>query len=288
MRDGRNAGELVGDDITRDAMVQLMIGRDLSRFYERSDDRAGAPVLEFRKLRTRAFPEEAVDLDVRAGEILGLAGLAGSGRTDLALAAFGLLPAVGGQIWLKGSRLETPSVAAAIAGGLCLVPENRKEQGLFLDFAISENIGLPNLSRLNRRGFVDRAGEWALARASKDRLAIKAASLANAAAELSGGNQQKVVLSKWLFTDPKVLILDEPTRGIDVGAKFEIYTLMNKLAVEGRAVVMISSEMPELLGMCDRILVMNEGAIVGELEAHEASQERIMSMIVTEETEAVA
>jgi ribose transport system ATP-binding protein len=280
MRDGRNAGELAGDAITRDAMVRLMIGRDISRFYERSDDRAGAPVLEFRKLRTRAFPDVAVDLDVRAGEILGLAGLAGSGRTDLALAAFGVVPAVGGEIWLRGSRLDAPSVAAAIAAGLCLVPENRKEHGLFLDFAISENIGLPNLSRLNRNGFIDRAGEWALATASKDRLAIKAASLSNAAAELSGGNQQKVVLAKWLAMEPKVIIFDEPTRGIDVGAKAEVYHLMRALADEGVGILMISSDMEEVIGVSNRVAVMCRGRLAGILDAAHLTEQSILDLAI--------
>jgi ribose transport system ATP-binding protein len=280
LRDGKNAGELTGDAIEKDRMVLMMIGRDVEQFYEKSDHRASAPVLELRGLKTRAYPDEAVDLTVYAGEILGLAGLVGAGRTELACAAFGVDPSLGGDVILNGEPLPPGLVAASLQRGLCLVPENRKEQGLFLDFEIANNIALPNLGMLSRYGFVDRRREWELAEASREQLAIKAYDLSRAVAELSGGNQQKVVLAKWLAINPKVVILDEPTRGIDVGAKAEVYHLMQELAKRGVGILMISSDMEEVIGVSDRVAVMRKGQIVGTLNADELTEETILRLAV--------
>jgi ribose transport system ATP-binding protein len=280
LRDGRNAGELTGAEIVRDRMVRLMIGRDIAKFYDHAPGAAGAPLLDLRGLRTHAFPSSPVDLSVRAGEILGISGLVGAGRTELARAVFGIDPVVDGEMRLDGVPLPSGSVAARLARGLCLVPENRKEQGLLLDFAIAENIALPSLAELSQGPFVDRGAEMRLAEASRDRLAIRAPALGRAAAELSGGNQQKVVLAKWLAIRPRLIILDEPTRGIDVGAKAEIYRLMRNLASQGVGIMMISSDMEEVIGVSHRVAVMCRGRIAGVLDAAELTEERILHMAV--------
>jgi len=280
LRDGRNAGDLAAGEIEKDLLVRMMIGRDLRQFYDKHDHAAKASVLEIRGCATAAYPDKRVDLDVRAGEILGLAGLVGAGRTELALAVFGVDVRVDGEVMLNGEPLPANSVAVSIARGLCLVPEDRKEQGLFLDFPISENIALPSLPRLSKRGFVDRAAETDLAGRSRDRLSIKAAALTRAVAELSGGNQQKVVLAKWLAMNPKVVIFDEPTRGIDVGAKAEVYRLMQDLAGEGVGILMISSDMEEVVGVSDRVAVMCRGEIAGILGADEITEEAVLRLAV--------
>jgi ribose transport system ATP-binding protein len=280
LRDGRNAGDLARDEITKDRMVRLMIGRDLIR--SRPD--TALPVapdvaLRLRGVRTAAWPDRAVDLDLRAGEILGMAGLVGAGRSELAYAAFGV-DGRQGEVILGDTALPPRSVAAALQAGLCLVPENRKEHGLFLDFAIAANIALPNLASLTRRWMVDQRAETALANAGRNRLGIRSQSLTRAAAELSGGNQQKVVLAKWLALNPRVIILDEPTRGIDVGAKAEVYALMRALAAEGVAVWMISSDMEEVIGVSDRVAVMCRGAVAGMLDGPEMTEENILRLAV--------
>ncbi|KGF70064.1 D-ribose transporter ATP-binding protein [Hoeflea sp. BAL378] len=280
LRDGCNAGELSRGEITRDRMVRMMIGRDVSQFYETSDHAAGRPVLELKGLRTRAYPHQAVDLCLRAGEILCLAGLVGAGRTELARAIFGIDPVEGGRIEIDGKPLAGNSVPHAIAAGICLVPEDRKTEGLFLDFAILENIAMPSHAALSRKGFVDLGAETRLADAAKRKLRIKASSLGRAVAELSGGNQQKVVLAKWLAMKPKLIILDEPTRGIDVGAKAEVYHLMQQLAAEGVALLMISSDMEEVIGISDRVAVMCRGRIAGVLGRGDLTEENILRLAV--------
>jgi putative multiple sugar transport system ATP-binding protein len=215
---------------------------------------------------------------------VGIAGLMGSGRTELAMSIFGRSWGrnISGTARLKGSTVDLGSVDRAIKAGLAYVTEDRKSLGLVLDESIKFNTTLAKLEGVSTRGVLDENAETEVAERYRKALATRTPSVFQKVGNLSGGNQQKVVLGKWLFTGPEVLILDEPTRGIDVGAKYEIYSIINDLSAQGKGVVMISSEMPELLGMCDRIYVMNEGAFVGEMPASEASQERIMSLIVTE------
>ncbi len=280
LRDGNNAGELPKEDIDKDKMIKMMVGRDVEQFYEKQRHEMGDVVLEVRNVATTTYPEAKANLSLRAGEVMGLAGLVGAGRTELANAIFGVEPVKGGEVILNGTPLPDISVASSLANGLCLVPENRKEHGLFLDFPIYENISLPNLPKLQKRGFVDRRAERELAEQSRQRLSIKTATLANAVAELSGGNQQKVVLAKWLAMKPKVIILDEPTRGIDVGAKAEVYSLMQALADEGVCILMISSDMEEVIGISDRVAVMHNGNITGILNADELSEENILRLAV--------
>lgn len=280
LRDGNNVGELKGHDIEKDQMVRMMIGRDVAQFYEKKDHVASQAMLKVEAVSTAAYPNEKVDLTVRAGEILGLAGLVGAGRTELALAIFGIDPRLSGRVLLDGAVLPAGSVATTISAGMCLVPENRKEEGLFLDFSIANNIALPNLPSLSDAGFVNRKAEKELAERSKDRLSIKAASVNRAVAELSGGNQQKVVLAKWLAMEPKLVIFDEPTRGIDVGSKAEVYQLMQELADNGVGILMISSDMEEVIGISDRVAIMRHGAISGILNANELSEEAILTLAV--------
>lgn len=281
LRDGRNVGELARTEISKDRMVRLMIGRDLDRARAPDARSSGDVALSLREVRTQAWPDCAVNLDVHRGEILGLAGLIGAGRTELARAVFGIDPRQG-QVMVNGVELLAGSVPSALHEGLCMVPEDRKEQGLILDFSIEGNIALPNLAALSKAGYVDRAAETALAYAGQERLGIKAASVDRAAAELSGGNQQKVVLAKWLALNPKVLILDEPTRGIDVGAKSEIYALMRDLALKGVAILMISSDMEEVIGVSDRVAVMARGRIAGLLPPEDTNEEAILRLAVGE------
>jgi putative multiple sugar transport system ATP-binding protein len=225
-----------------------------------------------------------VSFHVRAGEVVGIAGLMGAGRTELAMSLFGRSYGRNptGSVQLRGREIDVSTVGRAIQAGLAYVTEDRKELGLIIEEPVVRNITLANLPAVSRSGVLNNAEEVAVAEKYKRAMNIRTPSVFQRVMNLSGGNQQKVVLSKWLFAEPEVLILDEPTRGIDVGAKFEIYTLINDLSEQGKGVVMISSEMPELLGLCDRIYVMNEGAFVGEMTAAEASQERIMSLIVTD------
>ncbi|MHA7777643.1 sugar ABC transporter ATP-binding protein [Roseibium sp. M-1] len=280
LRDGRNAGELVGPQIRKEAMVRMMVGRDVSQFYEKSAHSTREPILSLRGARTSTYPEASVDLDLHAGEILGVAGLVGAGRTELARAIFGVDALSSGSIRLNGLELQSHSVPEAISAGLSLVPENRKEQGLLLDFPIAANIALPCLKNLSRWGMVNRERETALAQASQVRLAIKTRSVSSAAAELSGGNQQKVVLAKWLATQPKVIIFDEPTRGIDVGAKAEVYHLLQALAREGVGILMISSDMEEVIGVSDRVAVMRRGHVTGILNSDQLTEENILRLAV--------
>ncbi|SDX06677.1 ABC transporter [Roseicitreum antarcticum] len=225
-----------------------------------------------------------ISMNVRAGEVVGIAGLMGSGRTELAMSIFGKSYGrrISGTVKLRGKPVDVSKVDRAIAAGLAYVTEDRKTLGLVLDETIRFNTTLANLDSVSERGVLDFNAETTVAEKYRKALSTRTPSVFQIVGNLSGGNQQKVVLAKWLHTAPEVLILDEPTRGIDVGAKYEIYAIINDLSAQGKGVIMISSEMPELLGMCDRIYVMNEGAFVGELPAAEASQERIMSLIVSE------
>jgi putative multiple sugar transport system ATP-binding protein len=225
---------------------------------------------------------KGVNLKVRAGEIVGIAGLMGAGRTELAMSLFGRSwgRRISGQVLMHGRPVDVGTVQKATAQGIAYVTEDRKSLGLVLNDTIAHNTTLAHLRGVSQRGVIDDGREHAVASDFRAKLATRCASVHQAVVNLSGGNQQKVVLAKWLFADPTVLILDEPTRGIDVGAKFEIYLLIARLAEEGKSIVLISSEMPELLGMCDRLYVMNEGSFVAELTAAEATQEQIMRAIV--------
>jgi ribose transport system ATP-binding protein len=281
LRDGRNAGALSREEIDHDRMVRLMVGRDLVREAARAPGNGDRPVrLDVRKLRTLRHPTREVTFDVRGGEILGIAGLVGAGRSEVAQTIFGVDRALGGEVLLDGTPIAIRSAHDAIANGIYLIPEDRRRQGLHVDLTIRENVTLPSLGRYARQGLVDSAKERRVASEVCKQLNVKCATLEVKAATLSGGNQQKVVLAKWLSLDPKVLVFDEPTRGIDVGAKAEIYRLMRDLAERGVAIVMISSDMEEVLNVSDRIAVMHEGAITGFLTHAEASEEAVMRLAV--------
>lgn len=279
LRDGRNAGWLQREQITHDAMVRLMVGRELSQFYAHTPRPPGEVVLEVDGIATAAHPSRRVSFSVRAGEIVGVAGLVGAGRTELLRVLFGVDPALDGRIRVAGRTLAVRSPLDAIQAGLALVPEDRKQQGLVLEWAVRRNIGLAALRRRSRAaGFLNFAVERADSQAMIAKLRIKTPHDEQVVQYLSGGNQQKVVLAKWLALGPRVLLLDEPTRGIDIGAKQDIYALMEELAAQGVAVLFVSSEMEEILGMSDRALVMHEGRLSGELARGELSEEAVMNL----------
>ena len=281
LRDGKFVGELAGHEIERDRIVRMMVGRDISQFFQRSPHQAGETALSARSLRTSAFPEESLDFDVRAGEIVGLAGLVGAGRSELLTTLFGITPSVGGSMEVDGRSYAPKSSAEAISAGVVLAPEDRRHTGLLLGKGVRWNLSLASLKKkLNKRGFVRQRAESLLCRKAIDRMHIKTASDDSLVVTLSGGNQQKVVLGKWLATEPRVLLLDEPTRGIDVGSKSEIYGLIHDLAGHGVAILFASSEMEEILGLSDRVLVMNQGRITGELPREDLSEASIMHLAV--------
>ena len=280
LRDGRNAGTLAGKEINHDRIVRLMVGRDLNRFHAYAVSSGEAGYFRVLNLRTRRYPRHATSFDVCRGEILGLAGLVGAGRSEVARALFGVETALEGTILLDGTPIKIRSPKDAIANGVYLMSEDRRRTGLILEMSIQENITLPALSAYASAGLIDRVAERRVAQDICGKLHIKAPSIESKAANLSGGNQQKVGLAKWLSLSPKVLIFDEPTRGIDIGAKAEIYQLMRRLAQDGVAIIMISSDMEEVLGESDRVAVMHEGAITGILERNECSEEAIMRLAV--------
>jgi ribose transport system ATP-binding protein len=280
LRDGRLAGQLARTEISQEAMVRLMIGRDLAQLYTAPKAAPGAPVLELKGFTTPAFPDRTVDLALRRGEILGLAGLIGAGRTSLAQALFGIAPALEGDIRLDGTEVVIRAPSDAIGLGLYLVPEDRKRSALVLDMTIRENVSLADVVRFAPRGWVRRRAEGAVAEHELKRLKIKAPGIETPVITLSGGNQQKVVLAKWLSMRPRLIVFDEPTRGIDVGAKAEIYALMRGLADEGVGILMISSDLEEVLGVSDRIAVMHEGRIAGTLARPEFNEAAVMHLAV--------
>jgi len=280
LRDGQRVGELTGDAITHDAMVKLMVGRDLKVSYTPPASPKGAVALALDAVRTQAFPLETVSLDLHHGEILGLAGLVGAGRTELAQALFGVDRIEGGTLMLEGTAVHFVSSADAVAAGVYLVPEDRKRSGLVLDMSIAQNITMPNLQAYVRHLTVSANAEIAQAEQSRTDLDIRAPNVRVRAGALSGGNQQKIVLAKWLAMKPKVIMFDEPTRGIDIGAKSEIYRLMRALADAGVAVLMISSDMEEVIGVSDRVAVMYQGRISGILERADCSEENILRLAV--------
>ena len=252
-----------------------MVGRPLNELFTRSASEPGEVALEVRGL-TRGGEFEDVDLSLRRGEILGLAGLVGAGRTELAQAIFGVRPPESGEVLVGGEKVRIRAPQTAMERGIFYVPEERRSQGLILPFSIKNNITLSILDRISRLGFVPRSERQTADRFAKE-LSIKGAKTSDPVSRLSGGNQQKVVVAKSLAREPNVLLLDEPTRGIDVGAKSEIYRLMDTLAKEGKAILLISSELEEVLSMSDRVLVMREGRITGEFGRDEATQENVMT-----------
>lgn len=281
MRDGRHVATKEVCDVDREAIIHMMVGRELKDEFPKQQFELGAERLRVEGL-SRAGVFEDVSFNLRQGEIVGLTGLVGAGRTEVARAIFGADRITGGQIVLDGKPVTIRSPQDAIRQGIGLLTEDRKNQGLVLGMTVRENTTLSNLSALVWGPFIDRKQERSVAERFVKDLQIKTPSIEQTAQNLSGGNQQKVVLAKWLFTQSKVLIFDEPTRGVDVGAKVEIFKLMNDLVSRGVAVLMISSELPEVLGMCDRILVMHEGRLAGELPGKGATQEAIMRMATGE------
>ena len=277
LRDGRNSGELGKDQIDHARMVKLMVGRELSQLSPHEPRAPGPEALAVEGLRTAAHPGKPLSFAIRAGEIVGVAGLVGAGRTELLGALFGVEPTRGGTVRVGGQAVDFRRPLDAIRAGLAMVPEDRKQQGLLLEMAVRENLGLASLWRRRLAfGFLDRPGERALSEELIARLRIKTPHDRQLVQFLSGGNQQKVVLGKWLALEPKVLLLDEPTRGVDVGAKQEIYRLMDELAGRGVAILFASSELEEVLGMSDRALVMHQGRIAGELPRAKLSEESVM------------
>lgn len=280
LRDGRLVGELVKDAINHAAMIRLMIGRDLKSLYIPPAAPASSFAMDIVELRTSTYPNRQVSLAVRHGEILGLAGLMGSGRTELARALFGIDLPLGGSLKIDGQEKHIRSPLEAIAEGIFLVPEDRKRSGLLLDVSVAENIALANLWNFTSAGLVQASSVASNASRMKDQLGIRTVSVETNVGTLSGGNQQKVVLAKWLSLKPKVLICDEPTRGIDVGAKQDIYKMLRELADAGVAIVMISSDMEEVIGVSDRVAVMHEGSISGVLDRSQLSEHNILLLAV--------
>ncbi|WP_405894012.1 sugar ABC transporter ATP-binding protein [Streptomyces sp. NBC_00104] len=284
IRDGKSVGQ-VPASTPRDELVRLMVGRSIEQQYPRQQGEAdaGEALLVVEGL-TRDGVFHDVSFEVRAGEVVGVAGLVGAGRTEVVRAVFGADPYDKGAVKVAGAPVRRDDVNAAMTAGIGLVPEDRKGQGLVLDASVEENLGLVTLRGATRGGFVDLKGQRESAARVAERLGVRMAGLHQHVRTLSGGNQQKVVIGKWLLADTKVLILDEPTRGIDVGAKVEIYKLINELTAAGAAVLMISSDLPEVLGMSDRVLVMAQGRIAGELAAAEATQDAVMALAVSHPT----
>ncbi len=280
LRDGRVAGELPREEIAHAAMTRLMIGRDLQSLYNPPAGLPGDGGLQLQDLVTTAFPDRSASLHARPGEILGLAGLVGSGRTSLARAVFGIEPALSGSIHLDGNPVRIGSPRDAIARGLYLVPEDRKRSGLVLDMPIAQNVTLPALNGHAWMGLISPASEAQAGEAQRTALRIKAPNAAVQVVTLSGGNQQKVVLGRWLSLAPRAIVFDEPTRGVDVGAKGEIYALMRALADRGVAVLMISSDMEEVIGVSDRVAVMHEGRVAGTLERGELSEAAVLHLAI--------
>jgi ribose transport system ATP-binding protein len=279
LRDGRYVGDLLHGEATHDKIVGMMVGRQLSgQYFPVRKSARGEVALEVRDLWVEGAPA-GVSFEAYRGEILGFAGLVGSGRTELMQSIFGATPALGGVVQLGGQAFRPNAPRAAIDRGVYLAPEDRKRHGLVLPMSIAHNVTLPDVNRHARFGWLDRGEEQRVAAQEMKRLNIKAKSAAQRAASLSGGNQQKVVLGKWLAMSPRVLILDEPTRGIDVGAKAEIYRHMAALAEEGVSIIMVSSDMEEVLGMSDRVIVMHERRISGMLERNELDQHRLARLM---------
>jgi rhamnose transport system ATP-binding protein len=275
MRDGRHVLTQPIEELTIQSIIRAMVGRDMDALFPKVPSEPGRVVLKVERL-TREGVFTDVSFDVRGGEIVALAGLVGAGRSEVARAIFGIDRWDAGSVEVAGRRLPAASPTAAMAAGVALVPEDRRQQGLVMDFSIERNIALASLDTVRRGGLIPRGAERRFARDWALRLQLRYGKLTNPVWTLSGGNQQKVVLAKWLARKPTVLIVDEPTRGIDVGTKAEVHRLLSELAAQGVAVLMISSELPEVLGMADRIVVLFEGRVMREFARDEATEDAIM------------
>jgi putative multiple sugar transport system ATP-binding protein len=290
IRDGKTIETIKKSDVTEERIIKDMVGRDLEHRYPDHTPHIGEEILRVEDW-TAHHPQDTsrvmvdnVNLNVRRGEIVGIAGLMGAGRTEFAMSLFGRTygSRISGRVYKNGTEIKTRTVSEAIANGLAYATEDRKTYGLNLIDDIKRNISMAALKKLEKLGLVDDGKEWTVANEYRKSMNIKSPTVLAKTGKLSGGNQQKVVLSKWIYSDPDVLILDEPTRGIDVGAKYEIYSIINKLAAEGKGVIVISSELPELLGICDRIYALSEGRITGELPIEEASPEALLKLMTME------
>jgi rhamnose transport system ATP-binding protein len=288
LRDGKYVATRPMEGLTRSELIRLMVGRELSAVFPKTEVPLGSTVLETRNLGCSESGVREISLSVRKGEILGLAGLVGAGRTELARVLFGLTPADSGTISLNGREVTIDSPAKAVELGIAYVPEDRRRHGVVLEMPVAANTTLAILKRIATAGLLDFARERKIAQSFVQRFGIKTASLDSPVGTLSGGNQQKVALARWLATEPSVIIFDEPTQGVDVGAKAEIHRLMGELAGRGLAIIMISSELPEVLGMSDRIAVMHDGQIVGTLSREQATQERVLEMALGHSPEGAA
>ena len=280
LRDGANVGSLERDKITHDNMVRLMIGRKLEDFFVSPKAQAGDNYFSVSDLRTRRYPHHKITFEASRGEILGFAGLVGAGRTEMAHAIFGVEATTGGSVNIGGEKLRIRCAGDAIENGIYLIPEDRRKSGLVTDMTFRENITLPDLNSYTTLGLIQHRRETSVSEKQGEKLKMKITSVETLVKNLSGGNQQKVVLAKWLALKPKVVIFDEPTRGIDVGSKAEIYHLMRELADNGVVIVMISSDMEEILGVSDRIAVMHEGQITGILTRDKFEEEAVMRLAV--------
>ena len=279
LRDGQNAGEIPREDIAHERMVKMMVGRDIARFYVRKPHTTGSTALEVTGLVTPTHPKQQLSFTIASGEIVGMAGLVGAGRTEMLQTIFGVTPALAGTIRVAGNETSIRRPIDAIEAGIALVPEDRKQQGLVLEMSVCENASLPSLKREAKAGvFQNRRAEREISANTIKQLNVRTPSDRQIVQFLSGGNQQKVVIGKWLAMSPRVLLLDEPTRGVDVGAKQEIYRIMVELASQGVAILFVSSDMEEVLNMSDRTIVMHEGRITGELQRDELTEEAVMHL----------
>lgn len=277
MRDGISIDTTLTKETTNDEVVRKMVGRDLEDYYPKKHSKIGNTVFETKGL-TQENRFENISFTVKSGEIVGFSGLMGAGRTEIMRSLFGIDELDQGEIYLEGEKITIKNPSMAIQKGIGFLTENRKEEGLILDYSIRDNISLPSIDGFSKKGLIDTHAETDFAKLLMERLHVKAEDQFDSVSSLSGGNQQKVVLAKWIGIGSKVLILDEPTRGVDVGAKREIYQLMNELADRGVAIIMVSSDLPEILGVSDRVIVIHEGHIAGELTKAEATEEKIMKL----------
>ena len=276
LRDGCHIDTIPVASVDRQGLINMMVGREMGQEYPKEVGNVGGTILEVKNL-SRGILQD-ISFEVKSGEVFGISGLVGAGRTELARAILGIDKPESGEVYVRGKKVHYRTFADAIRDGLGLIPEDRKLQGLVQIMSVKRNTTLVNMKRVLRAGVISSSLEEKLSKEYADKLHVVTPSMETEVQYLSGGNQQKVVIAKWLFQNSEILFLDEPTRGIDVGAKAEIYRLINRMAKEGKTIIMIASEMPELLGMCDRIMVMHEGHKMGELNAAEATQEKIMAL----------